>query len=341
MVADGDVWCWGNNNSGQLGQGVAASIATPVKVPGLPAMTQVSASAWTTCGRSRDGQVWCWGSNTGQILGTSMSSVESPVQLPGLSGVEMVFTGAGFACVSYQSGGPIECWGINNEGQLGDGTTTQRSTPEDVPGIQLMSSYRYDEPAVALYGNAICAAGNPPKCWGSNYRGRLGDGTTEDRLVPTDVQGGLDALHVSLGNNFGCASDGGRSVWCWGENSSGQLGDGTSTTSLSPQPVRNIDSVKFIRSGARYTCTARRTTGVLCWGRNTENQLGNPGAGGISSVPVDVQGLENVEVSDVATGTLHACAYGDGRVWCWGDGSTGQLGGPSMSGTAIEVDWLR
>jgi len=218
LLNTGGVKCWGLNSSGQLGDGTTTQRNTPVDVSGLSSgVSAISAGGNHTCALLNTGGIKCWGT--------------TPVDVTGLSsGVSAISAGWAHTCALLNTGG-IKCWGSNGAGQLGDGTTTDRSTPVDV--IDLTSGVS----AISAGGFHTCALLNTGgvKCWGYNIRGQLGDGTTTQRTTPVDVTGlssGVSA--ISAGGFHTCALLNTGGVKCWGYNNYGQLGDGTGTNRLTP-----------------------------------------------------------------------------------------------------------
>jgi len=163
------------------------------------------------------------------------------------------------------------------------------------------------------------------KCWGGNFNGQLGDGSTTQNFAPTPVALGESAVSLSVNAQHSCAVLASGGVRCWGHNPLGQLGDGTSTRRLLPVAVVGIVDAVAVSAGRSHTCALLRGGGVRCWGFNNGGQLGT-GTAVSSVVPVAVIGLAGPATA-LAAGGGHTCAVvTDGVLQCWGINSAGQLG---------------
>jgi len=325
LMTTGGVKCWGDNWSGQLGDGTWNDRGTPVPVWRLSSGVVVLATGSRyACVLVTNGKVKCWGWNTYGQLGYKGYWANTPVGVSHLpSGVTGIAAGDGHTCALMSWGG-VKCWGDNYFGQLGDGTSQERHIPGNVSGLWSGAV------AISAGGHHTCAlmATGGVKCWGYNGQGQLGTGGTKSsRATPVPVKGlssGVTA--VSAGGYHTCALMESGGVTCWGRNDHGQLGDGTTRQSTTPVAVQGLSSgVMAVSAGYEHTCALLATGGVKCWGRNYYGQLG---IGNLEEkhTPVGVLHLSS-GVAAVSAGWFHTCALMvTGRAWCWGLNDSGQLG---------------
>jgi alpha-tubulin suppressor-like RCC1 family protein len=276
----------------------------------------------------------CWGDNTwGEIGDGTTTDRTASVKVQGLpNGIQFVASGGTHNCALVHNGG-ARCWGENNNGQLGDGTTTNRSTPVAVTGLPLNLAQ------IAAADDHTCAllADGTVKCWGLNNKGQLGDGTTSDRSTPVAVSGLTDVAQIALGDAYTCALLNSGDVECWGWNNFGQLGDGSTTDSKSPVFVSGIGpGVRAIAAGDATMCAILISTQVACWGDNTHGEIGNGSLGGQSDTPVMVNG--GAFLSDGASIGLSmgqtSCGLDNNEVaQCWGANFDAQVGDGSLTDT--------
>ena len=323
LVDGGGVKCWGLNNQGQLGNNTLTNSNQPVDVSGLSnGVSAITAGDFHTCALLSSGQVKCWGN--GQKV---------PLDVTGLSGVSAIAAGGYHTC-ALLTGGNVKCWGKNDSGQLGNGTTTDSTTPVDVTGLSNVS-------AITAGGIHSCAllVNNTVQCWGYNFYGQLGNGTNVSSSIPVTVSGLSEINAITAGQSHTCAlrTDGGLN--CWGYNAYGQVGDGTLLLRIAPVLVGGLFvEVSAVSAGLFHTC-ALLTDGVInCWGYNIFGQLGN-GTINNSNTPVNVSGLATSQVSEIAAGGTHTCArLSDGKVKCWGNNDSGQLGNGTNTNSNLPVD---
>ena len=347
LTTAGGLKCMGSNNYGQLGdETVPWFRTTPMDVAGLTSgVAAVSAGAWHTCALSTVGGVKCWGRNNVGRLGDGTTTQRlTPVDVIGLtSGVSAVSVGGAHTCAVTTAGG-VKCWGSNSLGRLGDGTQTDRtpagaaswSTPVDVTGltsgVAAVSAGSYHTCAVTTAGGL--------KCWGDNYSGRLGDGTATDRTTPVDVTGltsGVAAVSTMFAHT--CAVTTAGDVKCWGSNFYGQLGDGTTPLRTTPVDVTGLTSgVAAVSTGGLHTCALTTLGALKCWGFNSYGQLGDGTSGNVRTTPVDVTGL-TTEIAAVSAGADHTCALTTaGGLKCWGGNFYGHLGDGTATNRTTPVD---
>ncbi len=318
---DGTARCWGENLSGQLGDGTKTSSAEPVRVSGLTDAVAIDAREEATCAIMADGSARCWGRNTSGMLGDGSTQDRSlPVSVSGLSNAVAITIGQFFACALI-SDGTVRCWGSNTKGQLGDGTTQEKHTPVMVQGVT-------NAIAIAAGGEHACAVryDGSALCWGRNDEGELGNGqtTSQPTTVPVPVSlGALNAVSITAGSEYTFALIADGSAVCWGENGLGELGNGTTASSSTPVPVSSpLANAISIAAGAFHTCAVLASGRAQCWGYNFHGQLGD-GTKNDRDKPVAPTGLTNAIA--IGAGRDHTCALlGDATARCWG--SAAQLG---------------
>ena len=322
VLVDGTAKCWGYNGFGQLGDGTTTDRATPTVVSGLTTAVAIGGAGFRTCAVLSSGAPKCWGDNAaGQVGDGTGSSRTVPTAVSGFTGAVAVASGAaGEHTCALLAGGTAKCWGNNNLGQVGDGTTTNRSTPVTVTGLA---------GAVAISAGAShsCALifDGTARCWGENVSGQIGDGTLVDRQVATRVTGLVGAVAISTGTFHTCALVVDGTARCWGLNLDGQVGDGTITSRRQvPTAVTGLTGATAISAGGGHTCARRNDSSVRCWGRNDDGEIGNNTLID-SAEPAAVSGPSSALT--VVAGDFHTCAVlNDGSASCWGRNDLGQLG---------------
>jgi len=329
VLGSGDVSCWGDNQYGALGDDRACpyTCESPVTVAGLPTnMASVAAGHRHTCAITAERGLKCWGRNNEGELGDGTTVARTlPVDVLGLeTGVVAVSAGYAHTCAAMESG-VVKCWGRNDWGQLGDGTTEASTIPVEVQGLSGSMV------GVAAGMSHTCAASDSGtvQCWGSHKVGQLGDPgrpKTGDPS-PTTVVNLTRVVTLDAGDHHTCALVNGGSVECWGEGQNGQLGDGRMMQSATPVEVEGLGgNVTSMAVGGNHTCAVLTAGGAQCWGSDFSAQLGDGRARTTSAVPVQVVGLPQ-SVSAVGAGREHTCAVlGSGNVACWGADDYGQVG---------------
>ncbi len=334
LLSDGTAQCWGYNGYGQLGSGTFTDSNTPVPVNALSGATAIAAGGYHTCALLSDGTGKCWGYNAyGQLGNGTLINSSIPVAVTGLGGLggpTAAASAGGFHTCALLSNGTVECWGYNGFGQLGNGTTTDSSTPVAVSGLSGAEAISAGEfHTCALLSNGTV------ECWGNNNYDQLGNGTTTNASTPVAVTGLTGATAIAAGGDHTCAllSDG--TVKCWGYNALGQLGNGTTINASTPVAVSGLTGATAIAAGGGQTCALLSDGTVKCWGYNAYGGLGN-GTLTNSSTPVVVSGLSGATA--IAAGGDHTCALlSGGAMQCWGYNAYGELGNGTTTNSSTPV----
>ena len=288
--------------------------------------TQLSAGTLHTCAITTTGGVKCWGFNDqGQLGDGSTDSKFRPTDVYGLSGsVVAISAGNRHTCAITATGGVV-CWGQNNYGQLGDGTTTRRTTPVAVSGL----SGSVASVSAGSGNTCVVTSAGAAMCWGYNYYGQLGNGTTTNQSTPTLVSGlssGVSSISAKSDGHT-CAVTQAGGVKCWGWQGDGRLGNGNvaGVSVSSPVQVSGLESgVKSVSVGNAHTCAVTTAGAAMCWGYNYTGQLGDNSKTS-RATPVVVSGL-GASVSSISASVNYTCAVHDGAAKCWGGGGSYQLG---------------
>jgi alpha-tubulin suppressor-like RCC1 family protein len=341
LASDGTVKCWGNNLSGQIGDGTATPVYwAPIVIAGLTNVIQIALGGGHTCALLSDRTVKCWGGNQTGELGyptttkcsdpanpaTTVDCSRTPTIVPGLAtvtqigvaGEEQSFETSGLSC-AVLADSTAKCWGVNTSGQLGDGTTTNRSSPVPVSGLSNVLK-------IAVGKNHSCALlkDSTVKCWGLNANGQLGDGTNQSRLVPTPVTGLAGVTSIAVGGFQTCAVLSDQTMKCWGGNASGELGDGTTVDRNLPTLVPGLAGVSAVSLGDEHSCVLLADGSVQCCGKNDAGQVGDGTTSSVQSF-TSIFGL--TAVAQISLGGAHSGArMQDGSLKCWGSNSSGGLG---------------
>ena len=278
LLSNGAAMCWGAGGDGHIGNGDVVQRNAPVQVAGLTSgVTQISAGEGHTCAVVSGGAAMCWGSGGFGQLGHKEAGNETgnkvlPTYVAGLtSGVEQVSAGQLHTC-SLVNGGAF-CWGRNGDGQLGDGTITQRN---EAAQVRNLTSGVTQISAGQLHTCAVVSGA--ARCWGANGSGQVGNGfagaAQRSPVFVNTLGSGSGVTQISAGRVHTCAVVSGRAM-CWGDNSSGQLGDDTTTQRNAPVQVAGLTSgVTQISAGHDHTCAVVNGD-ALCWGNGGDGRIGD------------------------------------------------------------------
>jgi len=311
LLADGTARCWGTNFVGQLGDGtVGGGSAVPKAVQGLSAAIALAVGGYHNCALLADHTVRCWGRNQDGQLGNGNNTTDAgtPQTVLGLSGVGALGNGGYHSC-ALMTDGTARCWGRNDRGQLGDGTSTSSSTPVVVSGLSNAVSL-----SGGLYHTCALLGDGTVQCWGQNDNGQIGN-TLPFSSTPVTVSGIANAIALSSGVFHSCALFADGTAKCWGSNSNGQLGNGTTANSSSPVSVTGLSGAINITAAGLHTCAIMPDRSARCWGANMYGQLGH-GTTADEWTPVGVNGTGLTWTSSnpaVATIDASGLATGVGR----------------------------
>ena len=331
VTKDGDLYMWGTNGSGQLGiqSNVASNI--PVKVNNssstLPekSVKYVALGTYHSAAITKYGSLYMWGyNNYGQLGNGSSGNYEksvSPIKI--MENVAAVSLGA-WHSAAITKDGSLYMWGENSDGQLGNGSTTNRSTPVKImENVATVSLGAWHSAAITKDGSLYM--------WGYNNYGQLGNGSSgnyEKSVSPIKIMENVAAVSLGAWHSAAITKDG--SLYMWGENSDGQLGNGTTNNLTRPQRIAvNVQSVELYGS---YTTAISKDGGLYTWGYNLNGRLGN-GTTTNSYTPIKI--MSNVVSS--AGGSHTIALKKDGTVYTWGTNVYGQLGNGNNSNQTSPV----
>jgi alpha-tubulin suppressor-like RCC1 family protein len=325
--------CWGWNGDGQLGDETTTNRRTPTTIDVGGAVGLLAAGFAHTCAYvTASALLKCWGNNgNGQLGDGTTTDRTTPTTINVGGAVGLLALGFYHTCAYVTASALLKCWGDNGNGQLGDGTTTNRITPTtiNVGGAVGLLALADSSTCAYVTNSALL------KCWGYNGHGQLGDGTTTTRYTPTTIDVGGAVGLLALGALHTCAYLTSGTLKCWGDNQIGQMGDGTATATriTTPTTINVGGAVGLLALGGWYTCAYVANSTLKCWGSNENGQLGD-GTTTTRYIPTTIDVGGAVGLLALGHGDLgrHTCTYlTSGTLKCWGDNYFGQLGDGTMT----------
>lgn len=327
----GRLYCWGDDDFSQLGNGGANTDAgLPVEVAGGHTdWATVSAGGFFTCARRTTGRLYCWGADTFGAVGNGApnANVSTPVEVAGnRTDWRQVSAGNDHVCAK-RSTGRLYCWGNDGTGAVGNGPGTQsQSSPVQVAG----GATTWSQVSAGFLFTCARRTNGRLYCWGDDGNGEQGNGPgIQFQFAPAEVVGGFtDWTSVAAGVDHACGRRGTGRLFCWGLNNHGQVGIGSVNQSR-PSPVQvagGHTDWRQVSLGDRSTCARRANGRLYCWGFDNTGQIGNGLPNTDVSSPVEVAG-NATDWGAADGGFLHMCAKRTtGFLYCWGYDSDGQLG---------------
>lgn len=320
VLASGAIWCWGRNHNGQLGRGALGTelgVNLPAPVMNISDARRISLDDDSACALRVDGTVACWGENGRGLIDNSDTVRVVATPVAGFANASAIALGGDHVCAVID--GRVGCRGAGTSGELGNG---REEDSDDIVYASLDDAVAIE--AGFLHTCAVRATG-ATACWGANNYYVLGDGTVEDRLVPTPVAGLSDAIAITTGEVASCAVRAGGAITCWGYGAVGLLGDGRSAE-LRARAVSTLPGSDLIAVGRDHSC-ASNTTAVACWGANKSGQLGTGGPRDALATPQVLPFQWPSAIAQLVAGELYTCALlMNDEVYCWGANHVGQLG---------------
>ena len=322
ITSNGDLYCWGYNKYGQVGDGTTTNQLTPVKV--LENVKDFSISSNYTSGAiTANGDLYCWGNNEyGQVgNGTTDRGYKQLTPVKILENVKDF--SVGYTTAALTINGDLYCWGDNESGQVGN-ETSYRVQTSPVKILENIKEFSLNGTTTAL------TLDGDLYCWGYNSNGEVGNGTRDNQKTPIKI---LENVKKCLMTDTASAITTNGELYCWGYNSNGEVGNGKTNKQLSPIKIlENVDEF-VLKDG---TSTALTVSGELYrWGDNGSWQVGN-GNSFRQLTPVKI--MENVK--DFSVGYTTGAITANGELYCWGDNDCGQIGNGTTNPVKIPVKIL-
>lgn len=342
-LSGGSVWCWGENENGQLGDGATAMSTAAVQVKGVSGATAIALGYDHACALVAEGRVICWGNNSDGELGGGSDDDEIHIAtVVGVRGATSIAAGEGWTCATVP--GKLLCWGSGYPNEDADrfdfsglvlpteASSVTTNKPAAVkPGVPtdkgtLGFPLSFGVPLTKIYAGTSELCGTAATlvfCLGDEISDSV-DEEIDDEVVGRRTIG---TVELAVADSHACARLLTGRVRCWGSNDDGQLGDGTTDERVRPVDVVGVTGAKSIAAEFGRTCAVSNGGKVSCWGEDLglkpQPQAGFPAA------------------SAIATDTGSLCVLASGEVWCAGDNEYGQLGNGTTKASTKPVRVLK
>jgi alpha-tubulin suppressor-like RCC1 family protein len=335
-IAEGQLFCWGNGQDGQLGIASRLDRDTPQRVGSFNDWLQVSPGERATCAVRAPGIVYCWGDNSSGQLGLGDTEPRTePSALPLSTWVREVACG-GNSCCAIDQDAQLWCWGDNLEGKSGQGDRSGASDVTSPVRVQAAEGARFAE--IAVGQGHVCAIDEDGAlwCWGRNTNVQLGIGPEPGQTrAPVRVGSASDWIAIAANQHHSCGVRADGSLWCWGESAFFETAAPDNTIDYpEPRQVGSDMDWTDVTTGWFHSCGLKRDARLFCWGRGIEGQIGREMP--IASQRRDLEGYPVPEPGPVVTpaawqravaGNFQTCGLDEsGTAFCWGDNDSGQLG---------------
>ena len=322
VTTNGDLYCWGNNDCGQVGNGFYADQYTPVKV--LENVKDFYLNDSASAAITTNGDLYCWGSNYDGTVGNGSTDRQyTPVKV--LENVKEFYS-TGFTSSAITTNGDLYCWGFNWHGTVGNGANADQYTPVKV--LENVKDFYF-----CSYLSAAVTTNGDLYCWGANGNGVVGNGSTDDQHTPVKVLENVKEFYRAGYTSSAVTTNG--DLYCWGSNYAGTVGNGSTDDQYTP--VKVLENVKEFYS-ADFTSSAITTNGDLyCWGENWYGQVGNDS---IDKQYTPVKVLENVKEFFYSNRCRSSAVTTNGDLYCWGYNYYGTVGNGSTDAQYTPVKVL-
>jgi alpha-tubulin suppressor-like RCC1 family protein len=330
--SDGKLYCWGNNEEGEVGDGSPSGpVYAPLRIGSFADWAQASAGGNHTCGVRKNGKLYCWGyDNFGQIGDGASTGATSPRRIGSFEDWANVSASYRHTC-GVRKNGKLYCWGRDTFGQIGDGdVANDHAAPSRIGTFE-------DWVRVDAGGHHTCGvrANGKLYCWGHDYNGQVGDGADTGATSPRRIGTFEDWSRVAAGLSHTCGVRTNGKLYCWGYGEFGQVGDSEEDLlAESPRRIGSFEDWSRIAAGDSHTCGARTNGKLYCWGSDSYGQIGDDD-GTHAIAPRRVSSSE--DWATVTAGENHSCGIRAHKLYCWGRDNLGQLGDGTDDDTPVTV----